>query len=119
MAKSLLLVSRQAPWSGLAAREALDLVLAGGAFDLPLGMLFLDDGVFQLLATQQPAALQQKDVGANLQALPLFGIEALYVSRRSLQERGLLDQPLRIAAEPLDDPELSRLFARYDQVITL
>jgi tRNA 2-thiouridine synthesizing protein C len=36
MAKSLLLISRQAPWSGPGAREALDIVLAGGAFDLPI-----------------------------------------------------------------------------------
>ena len=31
MAKSLLIISRQSPWSGPAAREALDIVLAGGA----------------------------------------------------------------------------------------
>ena len=35
MARSMLLISRQAPWAGPAAREALDLALAGGAFDLP------------------------------------------------------------------------------------
>ena len=48
MAKSMLLISRQAPWSGPGAREALDIALAGGAFDLPLALLFLDDGVLQL-----------------------------------------------------------------------
>ena len=89
MSKSLLIISRQAPWAGPSAREALDIALAGGAFDLPLGMLFLDDGVFQLLADQQPDALQQKDLTANLKALPLFGVENLYVSTRSLAERGL------------------------------
>ena len=31
MAKSLLIISRQSPWSGPGAREALDIVLAGGA----------------------------------------------------------------------------------------
>ena len=46
MSKSMLIISRQAPWAGPAAREALDIALAGGAFDLPLAMLFLDDGVF-------------------------------------------------------------------------
>lgn len=44
MAKSLLIISRQAPWAGPSAREALDIALAGGAFDLPISMLFLDDG---------------------------------------------------------------------------
>ena len=119
MAKSMLLISRQAPWSGPGAREALDIALAGGAFDLPIGMLFLDDGVFQLSTAQQPATLQQKDLGANLQALPMFGVEALYASQRSLQERGLNPLALNLAVEPLDDQAISALIGRYDLVMTL
>ncbi|MBB2496301.1 sulfurtransferase complex subunit TusC [Aquipseudomonas ullengensis] len=119
MSKSLLIISRQAPWAGPSAREALDIALAGGAFDLPLGLLFLDDGVFQLLPDQQPGALQQKDLTANLQALPMFGVEALYVASRSLSERGLAEQPLALPVESLDDTELTLLIDRYDQVITI
>ena len=119
MSKSLLIISRQAPWSGPGAREALDIALAGGAFDLPIGLLFLDDGVFQLSSAQQPATLQQKDLSANLQALPMFGVEALYVSQRSLAERGLQDQCFNLAVVSLDDSSISALIDRYDQVITL
>lgn len=119
MSQSLLIISRQAPWSGPGAREALDIALAGGAFDLPIGMLFLDDGVFQLSQAQQPANLQQKDLSANLQALPMFGVEALYASQRSLQERGLHAPTLSLPAEVLDDVALTALIERYDQVITL
>ncbi len=117
--KSLLIISRQAPWAGPSAREALDIALAGGAFDLPVGLLFLDDGVFQLVPDQQPQALQQKDLTANLQALPLFGIEALHASSRSLEERGLADHALNLSVSCLDDAGLSALIDRYDQVITL
>lgn len=119
MSKSLLIVSRQAPWSGPGAREALDIALAGGAFDLPIGLLFLDDGVFQLHTAQQPVSLQQKDLCANLQALPMFGVEALYASQRSLEERGLHDQAHSLPVECLTDAALSALIDRYDQVITL
>ncbi|NQD96391.1 sulfurtransferase complex subunit TusC [Pseudomonas sp. CrR25] len=119
MSKSLLIISRQPPWAGPSAREALDIALAGGAFDLPIGLLFLDDGVLQLAAAQCPGALQQKDQGANLQALPLFGVESLYASARSLQERGLDGQPLILDAEVLADAALTALIDRYDQVITL
>ncbi|MDH4560630.1 sulfurtransferase complex subunit TusC [Pseudomonas sp. BN411] len=117
--KSMLIISRQGPWSGPGAREALDIALAGGAFDLPLGLLFLDDGVFQLVANQQPTTLEQKDLTANLQALPLFGVESLYVSKRSLQERGLEGATLKLAVEVLDDSALTALIDRYDQVLTL
>ncbi|MBT8765031.1 sulfurtransferase complex subunit TusC [Metapseudomonas boanensis] len=117
--KSMLIITRQAPWTGPGARETLDIALAGGAFDLPLGMLFLDDGVFQLVASQQPGSLQQKDLTANLQALPLFGVESLYVSAQSLQERGLDAATLNLAVDVLDDSALTALIDRYDQVITL
>ncbi len=119
MAKSLLIICRQAPWTGPTAREALDIALAGGAFDLPIGLLFLDDGVFQLVQAQQSSALQQKDLTANLQALPLFGVESLYASSRSLQERGLGAQALNLPMECLDDAKLTSLIDHYDQVITL
>ena len=117
--KSLLIISRHAPWSGPGAREALDIALAGGAFDLPIGLLFLDDGVFQLSGAQQPANLQQKDLSANLQALPMFGVEALYASQRSLDERGLGDYSSSLVVERLDDASISALIDRYNQVITL
>jgi len=117
MSQSLLIISRQAPWSGPGAREALDIALAGGAFDLPVGMLFLDDGVLQLAVGQAPQAVQQKDLTANLQALPMFGVESLYACAQSLALRGLSETSLDV--ERLDSAALRALIDRYDQVITL
>jgi tRNA 2-thiouridine synthesizing protein C len=120
MAKSLLIISRQAPWSGPGAREALDIVLAGGAFDLPIALLFLDDGVFQLAAKQDAKALHQKDLSANLQALPMFGVEELFACGSSLARRGLAPRGLSLAeARVLADADITALIDRYDQVITL
>ena len=65
MAKSLLIISRQAPWSGPDAREALDIALAGGAFDLPVAMLFMDDGVFQLATAQNASQVDRKSTRLN------------------------------------------------------
>ena len=115
MAKSLLIISRQAPWNGPSAREALDIALAGGAFDLP----FLDDGVFQLAPDQQPAAVQQKNLAANLQALPMFGVEELFACNHSLARRGLAAETLALPVQVLDDAALAALIARFDQVVTL
>lgn len=120
MPKSLLIISRQSPWSGTSAREALDIALAGGAFDLPLGMLFLDDGVLQLRPDQSPNQLQQKDLTANLQALEMFGVEDLYACATSLAERGMSPSELGIEAlQVLRDHDLTALIDRYDQVITI
>lgn len=118
MSKSLLVISRQAPWSGPGAREALDIVLAGGAFDLPVGLLFLDDGVFQLQAGQQASAVQQKDLTANLKALPMFGIEDLYACGHSLEQRGVQTGELEVQTLA-SGADIAALIDRYDQVITI
>lgn len=120
MPKSLLVISRQAPWSGPGAREALDIVLAAGAFDLPIGLVFMDDGVLQLIPEQNSAALQQKNITANLQALSMFGVDDLFVCGYSLAERGLSDTSFIVDDVQLLSPEETRtLIDRYDQVITL
>ena len=119
MAKSVLLISRQAPWAGIAAAEALDIALAAGAFDLPLSMLFMDDGVLQLLKQQQSNLLEQKDLSANLQALPMFGIEQLYVAQQCLTQRGVDNRSLAVAAERLDDQQVQQLIRQHDYVVTL
>lgn len=116
MSRSLLVISRQAPWSGPSAREALDIVLAGGAFDLPIGLLFMDDGVFQLAPQQNAKAVQQKDLSANLQALGLFGIDDVFACGHSLAERGLIAPA---SAQALGNDAICKLIDRYDQVITL
>ncbi len=94
MSQSLLIISRQSPWSGPSAREALDIALAGGAFDLPVGMLFLDDGAFQLAAGQQGvhgvAAEQQavagvEQVQATAQAAVIERRAGQYVEGRGHQ----------------------------------
>lgn len=119
MAKSLLIISRQAPWSGMAAREALDIALAGGAFDLPIAMLFMDDGVFQLQPSQAASHLEQKDLTANLQALPLFGIDKLYALESSLLERNVMQSTLELEVEILSTEEARLLLNQHDMVITL
>ena len=64
MARSTLVISRQPALSGPGPREALDIVLAGGAFELPLALLFAGPGVTQLLAADS-AALEQKDLSVS------------------------------------------------------
>ncbi|PHX38385.1 sulfur relay protein TusC, partial [Pseudomonas sp. NZIPFR-PS5] len=93
---------------------------AGGAFDLPVAMLFMDDGVLQLATAQNASQVQQKDLSANLQALSMFGVEDLFACRTSLNQRGM--PPTGLSVEPLqvlDDPQIAALIDRYDQVITI
>lgn len=118
MAKSTLVISRQPALSGPGPREALDIVLAGGAFELPLALLFAGPGVTQLLAADS-AALEQKDLSANLSALPLFGVEAIYAEATALQRLGITPERLPAWVTPLEPEALAALIHDHDQVISI
>ncbi|KUM34307.1 sulfurtransferase complex subunit TusC [Pseudomonas sp. EpS/L25] len=118
MAKSTLVITRQPALGGLAPREALDIVLAGGAFELPLALLFAGPGVTQLLAVDS-ATLEQKDLSANLSALPLFGVEAIYAEAAALQRLGITPEQLPAWVTPLAPDALAALIHDHDQVISI
>ncbi len=112
----LLIISRQAPYGSSAAREALELALAGALFDQQVSLLLLDDAVFQLVAGQNPAAIQQKNHGAMLQSLPMYDVENLYASERSLNERGLEPSDLILPVKSLSTAEIQKLISEQDKV---
>ncbi|WP_150298873.1 sulfurtransferase complex subunit TusC [Pseudomonas profundi] len=118
MMKSLLIISRHPP-ARLAAREALDLALAAAAFGVPTAVLFMDDGVLQLLKGQDATQINRKSLAANLQALPLFGVEEIMVCQHSMGERGLGGAQCLLDARPVESAEIAALLDHYDQVVTL
>lgn len=119
MSVSVLLVNRCSPWTGLAARETLDIALAGGAFDLPISMLWLDEGVWQLVGEQQPQQLEQKNLPAQLSALPMFGVEQLYVAQHSLEQRSLTAADLMLEVTLVDTEQIAQLIQQHQQVLSI
>lgn len=116
--KSILYLHRKAPHSTLATREGIDAALATAAFGVPVALLFLDDGVFQLRRQQQPEAAQLKRTAALFEALDMYGIEEVFVCQRSLQKRGLRHEDLVIPVQVLDTPQIQQLFTRFDHLLT-
>lgn len=116
--RSLLIITRQPPGRH-AAREALDVALAAAAFGVPVGLLFMDDGVLQLLKGQDAGQLKQKSLPANLQALELFGVEEIMACSHSLAERGLGLQRCALDARPVSTNDIAVLLEHYDQVVNL
>jgi tRNA 2-thiouridine synthesizing protein C len=117
--KKILFISRQAPYGNSIAREALDALLAASAYDQDLSLLFMDEGVFQLLREQNPKAIHQKNLGASLQALELYGIEKIYVHSESLEKRGLEKSELSLEdIETLNSEQIKQLMVQQDQILS-
>ncbi len=116
--KRFLVISRRPPYGSSHARDALDTALTTAVFEQPVAMLFVDDGVFQLIQGQQPAGIQQKNLGATLSALPLYDIEHLYVCTRALRERGLSAEQCVLPVQPLDKAGIAQLIRHHDVVLS-
>ncbi|WP_043317921.1 sulfurtransferase complex subunit TusC [Microbulbifer sp. HZ11] len=118
MTNSILALCRHAPYGTTFAREGLEAVLACAAMDQIPEVLFINDGVYQLLA-QNPQAIAEKSLYRNLQALPMFGVERIYICQRSATERGLALSQLQLTGadvQLLEDP--GSLIRRFDQVLS-
>lgn len=117
--KTLLFILQRAPYGSSATREALDAALAAAAFEQHVQILFIGDGVWHLLAAQQPHAISSKDTSKMLQALDYYDISDVFVDEMSLQERGLSATQLAIASRTIGGDTLKQLINAADCVIAL
>lgn len=121
MSKKLLFISRHAPYGSGIAREALDAVLGAAAYGQELSLLFMDDGVFQLLKTQDPNSLGQKNLASTLPVLPLYEVENIFVHCESLRARAIKKDDLLFEPEQvriIDSESVAELMAGQDQLLS-
>jgi tRNA 2-thiouridine synthesizing protein C len=102
--KKFMYVNRRAPYGTIYAWESLEVVLIGAAFDQDVSLLFMDDGVYQLVKGQDTAEVEMKNFSPTYQALGDYDVTKLYVEKESLEERGLtLEDLMPLTYEDEDD----------------
>lgn len=106
---SILLLCRAAPYGGALAREALETALAGGAMGFSIKLLFLDEGVWQLLDHQDTKTIHAKNHQAMLSALPLYEVGELFVDRASLTRRRLSERDINPDIKVIDSAAVGEL----------
>lgn len=116
--KRVLIINRRAPYGRSNARDALDVALTCGVFEMPVSLLFADDGVFQLLGQHNAADIGQKNLSANLAVLPMYDIEDLYVCADSLQQHGLNADELAHTVKTVQASDIQALMRDHDVVLT-
>ncbi|WP_211830542.1 sulfurtransferase complex subunit TusC [Kistimonas asteriae] len=110
------IISTRPPYASTAAKDALDTALVSASYDQETSLLFLGDGIYQLIKGQQPEGLPQKNPGAMLQALEMYGIENVLVSREDMRDRGLQESDLTIPAQLLERNAIGGWLAQQDRV---
>lgn len=119
MSKKILLISRHAPYGASTAREAIDIALAAAVYDQDIGVLFMDDGIFQLLRNQNSQYINQKNIASILPALDLYGIENIYVHQESLTARTISTNELIFDdIHLLNNKDVGELLNQQDQLLS-
>ncbi len=115
--KKFMFVNRRAPHGTIYALEALEVVLISAAFDQDVSMVFLDDGVYELVKGQQTQSIDVKNFSPAYRALDGYDIEKLYVDADSLAARGLTEDNLLVPVEVLSAAQMAELMDQQDVVI--
>ena len=87
--KKFMFVNRKAPYGTIYALESLEVVLITATFDQDVSLVFIDDGVYELVKGQQTKGIGIKNFSPSYRALDGYDVEKLYVDQASLEQRGL------------------------------
>ncbi|MCG3463904.1 sulfurtransferase complex subunit TusC [Xenorhabdus bovienii] len=116
--KKIAFVFTEAPHGSSAGREGLDALLATSALTEQIGVFFISDGVFQLLANQQPETILARDYISTFKILPLYDIDKCYICLDDLNARGGSPaSDLVLEAEFLPAAAIREVLSGYDVVL--
>ena len=116
--KKFMFVNRKAPHGTIYALEGLEVVLVSAAFDQDVSMVFVDDGVYELIKGMNTKGIEVKDFSKTYRALDGYDIEKLYVEQSSMDARGLTEADLIVDVTVLDSAEMASLMAEQDVIIS-
>jgi tRNA 2-thiouridine synthesizing protein C len=118
MTNEILIIARSAPYGSSLAREGIDYILTSAAYDQDISILFLGDGVFQILKHQNPSDIKLKSHLAALEILPLYDIEKLYAVKEDLLERGLDIGQLGVKVSVIERSQVNSLIDSQNKVLS-
>jgi tRNA 2-thiouridine synthesizing protein C len=116
--KKFMFVNRKAPYGTIYALESLEVVLITATFDQDVSLVFIDDGVFELVKGQQTKDIGIKNFSPSYRALDGYDVEKLYVDQDSLSQRGLSEKDLLVPVEVLNAEQMGQLMQQQDVILS-
>lgn len=116
--KRHLVVMRRSPYGSSLAKASVDLALAMGAFEQEFDLLFLGEGVLQLIKGQDTDGIGLKNIGKTLSSLPLYDVESVFVDAVALSRFGISTEQLVLPAQVLAEEDIQVLLAQCDHLVS-
>ena len=114
----LLVVIRHTPYGSSIARASLDAALAAAAFDQPIQVLFLGDGVLQLVPGQDSSAIGVRNIGRLLGSFPLYDIEHVYIDEEAAGRLGVDPSEAPLPTRPVNAAAIHALMDSCDHLLS-
>lgn len=119
VARRIAFVFTTVPHGSSGGREGLDAALATSALSDDIALFFIADGVFQLLARQQPEKILARNYIATFGVLPLYDVDDCFICTSSLEARGIkANVELVLAVKRLNAEQIRQRLAAYDVILS-
>jgi tRNA 2-thiouridine synthesizing protein C len=115
--KKVLVVIRRSPYGSSLAKASVDVALAMAAFEQAVDVLFMGEGVLQLVPDQDSRSLGLKNIERQLASLPLYDVNQIYVDAEAAARYNLDTQNQKLDAQVLAPLELHQLMVDYDHLL--
>jgi tRNA 2-thiouridine synthesizing protein C len=110
-------VMRKAPYGTVYTAEGFRTLMGIAVFEMDISVVFVDDGVYALVAGQAPGKLDMKPLGDGFPMLAEFGVSNFYVHDESLRERGLTAGDLVMDVEIIDGAQVAEILESAGKVL--
>lgn len=111
----------QPPFGTATSREGLDALLAASAFcaEDEIAICFLNDGLFNLLAQQQPNNILQKDHISTFKLIELYNLTECFICEESIHERELINAEWILPNTHItSQKEIFAILAQAEKILT-
>ena len=113
---TILFVFSRPPHGSINAQEGLDALLMGSAFTT-CSVLFVGDGLMQLVSGQTTEELGTKNFSLSFGALKDYGVTHIACSKPDLIARGLNSDDFLVEVEPLDKAGMQAFIRDHEKVL--
>ena len=113
----LLFIQTCAPHSSINAQEGIDALLMGSAF-AKCSLLFVAEGVLQIVKEQDTNSLGIKNFSRTFRALEDYGIKNIYCASISMEHYDLAPEDLMLKVTVVENQGIQKLLHQHDRILT-
>jgi len=116
-----LVIINSSPYKDSQAQDGLDFVMAAAAFDLPVKILFQNDGVLNLLPNQDSSLINRDNFIDFIKAAELYEIDPIYINKSDINKYKLDLNKLLIETniiELVEEKNLTDFYKKFNHILT-